>query len=73
MSDREYGTNFLTVHSVALAAWAAMLAGKVALFQQRLGGSTRYIARSLPTPHKEVKWVGSYDTVRFQFKLRSAA
>lgn len=73
MSDREYGTNFLTVHSVALAAWAAMEAGKVALLQQRLGSTYRYIARALPTPHRSVMWTGSYNPTRFQFNQRRAA
>lgn len=75
MSDREYGANFLTVHSVARAAWAAMEAGKVALLQQRVGSVSRYIARTLPAPHKAITWVGSYNPTRFQFlqSQRSAA
>lgn len=73
MSDREFGANFLTVHSVALAAWGAMEAGKVALLQRKCSAGTRYIARALPTPHRSVMWTGSYNPTRFQFNQWRAA
>lgn len=74
MSDREYGQNFLTVHSVARAAWAAMEAGKVALLQRRVDSTrVQYLARVLPSPHRSVMWTGSYNPTRFEFNQRRAA
>ncbi len=72
MSDRQYGQSFLQIHAVAMAAWAAMEAGKVALVQDKLGSATRYVARVLPPPHKPVEWVGCYNPTRFSFKRVAA-
>lgn len=65
MSDHQFGTNFLVINGVRLAAWAAMEAGKVALLQQKTSVGSRYIARVLPPPHKPVKWMGCYNPDRF--------
>ncbi len=74
MSDREFGKNFLTVHGVGLAAWAAMEAGKVELFQKPVGdGRYTYYASVLSKPHKQRRWTGSYAPSRFQFTHKKVA
>lgn len=72
MQDRQYGQNFLAVHGVALAAWAAMEEGKVALTQRKIGGTTAYLARALPPPHRRVEWHGAYNPDRFHIQKRAA-
>lgn len=64
--DRLVGKDFLQVHAVAAAAWAAMEAGKVLLVQRRIFPSYdwEYIAIKLAPPYKPVEWTGCYDPDR---------
>lgn len=69
MGDRQRGCAFQAVDNTACAAWAALEAGKVKLFQRRVGPSeTDYIAIKNPEPYQPIKWTGCYDPMLLSTK-----